>query len=217
MNQQNRSPLLVCLLEKYLGRHMSLTRHFPDTSKTKVNNNTSKRKTTRTPAEKAKPDLNPTTTATSELRRCHSSLPQLSLNNGERTSHSLHGPPLFSFQTGTQQQQQQQLEASYPSISGPHNTNNNINVTNNNINNNEEGRQTAPIQNDTTTTIPPHPQTRLLSDIITTTDLTSYLSTPASERATLVENWICEQIEDDAFLQLCQDVEGVWKRVAFGR
>ena len=47
-------------------------------------------------------------------------------------------------------------------------------------------------------------------------DLTSYISAPTTERIARLENWICEHIQDDDFLRLCQDVESVWKRVAFG-
>ena len=47
-------------------------------------------------------------------------------------------------------------------------------------------------------------------------DLASYISAPTTERIARLENWICEHIQDDDFLRLCQDVEGVWKRVAFG-
>ena len=49
-----------------------------------------------------------------------------------------------------------------------------------------------------------------------TANLSAYLDSPASDRASLVENWICEQLEDDAFIQLCEDVEGVWRRIALG-
>ncbi|OJD11839.1 hypothetical protein ACJ73_09456 [Blastomyces percursus] len=51
---------------------------------------------------------------------------------------------------------------------------------------------------------------------ISPSDLSSYLSTPNSERTALVESWVCSQLENDAFLALCQDVEGVWRRIAFG-
>ncbi|KAI1960656.1 hypothetical protein LOZ58_003729 [Ophidiomyces ophidiicola] len=51
---------------------------------------------------------------------------------------------------------------------------------------------------------------------VTTADLSSYLSSPPSERSKLVESWVCQQLESDEFLALCQDVEGVWKRIAFG-
>ncbi|KAL1969974.1 hypothetical protein VTN77DRAFT_6379 [Rasamsonia byssochlamydoides] len=51
---------------------------------------------------------------------------------------------------------------------------------------------------------------------ITSADLSSYLKTPESERSALVDSWICEQLEDDGFLTLCQDVERVWRRIAFG-
>lgn len=47
-------------------------------------------------------------------------------------------------------------------------------------------------------------------------DLSSYLSAPTRERTIQLENWICAHIEDDGFLQLCQDVEGVWRRIALG-
>lgn len=32
----------------------------------------------------------------------------------------------------------------------------------------------------------------------------------------LVESWICRHVEDDAFLKLCEDVEGVWQRMKLG-
>ncbi|EAS35908.3 uncharacterized protein CIMG_01262 [Coccidioides immitis RS] len=54
------------------------------------------------------------------------------------------------------------------------------------------------------------------SNLLTTTDLSSYLSTPTTERSALVESWVCQQLESDGFLALCQDVECVWKRIAFG-
>ncbi|KAH8705004.1 hypothetical protein BGW36DRAFT_353433 [Talaromyces proteolyticus] len=59
-------------------------------------------------------------------------------------------------------------------------------------------------------TKPPH-VTPLLS-----TDLSSFLTTPESERSALVSNWICQQLEDDGFRALCQDVERVWQRIALG-
>lgn len=51
---------------------------------------------------------------------------------------------------------------------------------------------------------------------ISPSDLSAYLSTPNAERTALVESWVCSQLENDAFLALCQDVEGVWRRIAFG-
>ncbi|PGH11048.1 hypothetical protein AJ79_05090 [Helicocarpus griseus UAMH5409] len=53
-------------------------------------------------------------------------------------------------------------------------------------------------------------------DEISVADFSSYLTTPSSQRAALVESWVCGQLENDAFLALCQDVEGVWRRIAFG-
>ncbi|OKL56209.1 hypothetical protein UA08_08420 [Talaromyces atroroseus] len=47
-------------------------------------------------------------------------------------------------------------------------------------------------------------------------DFSAYLTTPESERSQLVSNWICQQLEDDGFRALCQDVERVWQRIAFG-
>ena len=49
------------------------------------------------------------------------------------------------------------------------------------------------------------------------TNLRLYQTTPASERSAQLERWICEQLEDDAFVELCRDVEGVWKRMALGQ
>lgn len=64
------------------------------------------------------------------------------------------------------------------------------------------------------TTSGPEPRS---AGTITTSDLSSYLQTPNSERSALVESWVCQQLQDDGFLALCEDVEGVWRRIALGR
>lgn len=46
--------------------------------------------------------------------------------------------------------------------------------------------------------------------------LASYISAPTAERIAFLENWMCELIEDDKFMTLCQDVEATWRRFAFG-
>lgn len=46
--------------------------------------------------------------------------------------------------------------------------------------------------------------------------LSAYLSSPNPERVQFLENWMCELINDDSFMTLCQDVEATWKRFAFG-
>lgn len=43
-----------------------------------------------------------------------------------------------------------------------------------------------------------------------------YGSAPTQERIAFLENWMCELIEDDKFMALCQDVEATWRRFAFG-
>lgn len=48
------------------------------------------------------------------------------------------------------------------------------------------------------------------------TDLHTYTTSSTPTRTARLETWLCEHIQDDDFLRLCQDVEGVWKRVAFG-
>ncbi|KAJ9398051.1 hypothetical protein DTO282F9_4961 [Paecilomyces variotii] len=53
--------------------------------------------------------------------------------------------------------------------------------------------------------------------ILSSADLSAYLVKPVPERSALVESWVCQQLEDDGFLSLCQDIEGVWKRITFGR
>lgn len=50
----------------------------------------------------------------------------------------------------------------------------------------------------------------------TPADLSLYLSAPTQERTARLENWICQNIENDGFIKLCQDVEGIWRRIAFG-
>lgn len=46
--------------------------------------------------------------------------------------------------------------------------------------------------------------------------LAAYLSFPNPERVQFLENWMCELIDDDGFMTLCQDVEATWRRFAFG-
>lgn len=46
--------------------------------------------------------------------------------------------------------------------------------------------------------------------------LALYGSAPTQERIAFLENWMCELIEDDRFMALCQDVEATWRRFAFG-
>lgn len=62
----------------------------------------------------------------------------------------------------------------------------------------------------------PLPQSRNAGNI-TSSDLSSYLQTPTPERSALIESWVCQQLQDDGFLTLCEDMEGVWRRIAFGR
>lgn len=48
-------------------------------------------------------------------------------------------------------------------------------------------------------------------------DLASYISDPKTERIARLGNWICSQIQNDDFISLAEDVEGLWQRFAFGR
>lgn len=48
------------------------------------------------------------------------------------------------------------------------------------------------------------------------TDLHAYAFSPTETRTARLETWLCEHIQDEDFLRLCRDVEGVWQRVAFG-
>ncbi|KAL1976169.1 hypothetical protein VTN31DRAFT_2451 [Thermomyces dupontii] len=52
--------------------------------------------------------------------------------------------------------------------------------------------------------------------IITSADLKAYMEKPDSERSEMINTWICQQLEDDGFRVLCQDMERVWRRIAFG-
>jgi hypothetical protein len=47
--------------------------------------------------------------------------------------------------------------------------------------------------------------------------LARYLSSPTAERIVFLENWMCELIDDDSFMALCEDVDGTWRRFAFGQ
>lgn len=77
----------------------------------------------------------------------------------------------------------------------------------------QDQQQYSPnLDNANTTTKPP----ASYAPTMTSADLSAYLTTPESERSQLVNNWICQQLEDDGFRALCQDVERVWQRIAFG-
>ncbi|KAJ5856309.1 uncharacterized protein N7529_010253 [Penicillium soppii] len=52
---------------------------------------------------------------------------------------------------------------------------------------------------------------------MTEDQLAEYLAFPTSERVVILQNWMCELMEDDKFMALCQDVEGTWRRFAFGQ
>ncbi|KAJ5849944.1 hypothetical protein N7455_009800 [Penicillium solitum] len=47
--------------------------------------------------------------------------------------------------------------------------------------------------------------------------LAQYLSSPTADRIAFLENWMCELIDDDSFMTLCEDVDGTWRRFAFGQ
>ncbi|KAJ6188496.1 hypothetical protein N7519_003404 [Penicillium mononematosum] len=52
---------------------------------------------------------------------------------------------------------------------------------------------------------------------LTEDHLSRYLSSPTAERIAFLENWMCDLIDDDKFLTLCEDVDGTWRRFAFGQ
>ncbi|KAJ5435114.1 hypothetical protein N7491_005709 [Penicillium cf. griseofulvum] len=52
---------------------------------------------------------------------------------------------------------------------------------------------------------------------LTDDHLARYLSSPTAERIVFLENWMCELIDDDSFMALCEDVDGTWRRFAFGQ
>ena len=47
-------------------------------------------------------------------------------------------------------------------------------------------------------------------------DLSSYVATPASERSAWLETWICQQLDNDGFITICEDMEKSWRRIALG-
>ncbi|KAI5288874.1 hypothetical protein KEM54_004755 [Ascosphaera aggregata] len=49
-----------------------------------------------------------------------------------------------------------------------------------------------------------------------TNDLTAYMAIPTPERMAVLESWVCAQLESEDFLKLCEDVEGVWRRIGYG-
>lgn len=54
-------------------------------------------------------------------------------------------------------------------------------------------------------------------DLLAKADFSVYLASPTPERTQKLENWICGNLENDGFLQLCEDVEGIWRRFALGK
>ncbi|PLB41221.1 uncharacterized protein BDW47DRAFT_99720 [Aspergillus candidus] len=93
-------------------------------------------------------------------------------------------------------------------------TNNSICVTSPEQNTN--GPSTEPKPPPSTTHKSPQQQQQHPNEL-TMLDLSSYLSEPTQQRTSKLQNWICEHIDDDSFLQLCQDVEGAWVRIALGK
>lgn len=71
--------------------------------------------------------------------------------------------------------------------------------------------------------LPPNPNPPIpapaphTAPVMTEDHLARYLTAPTPERVAFLENWMCELIEDDRFMTLCQDVEGTWRRFAFGK
>ena len=47
-------------------------------------------------------------------------------------------------------------------------------------------------------------------------ELSQYVKSPTAERIAFLENWMCELIQDENFVTLCEDVEATWRRFAFG-
>ena len=47
-------------------------------------------------------------------------------------------------------------------------------------------------------------------------ELSQYVKSPTAERTAFLENWMCELIQDENFVTLCEDVEATWRRFAFG-
>lgn len=77
--------------------------------------------------------------------------------------------------------------------------------------------------NEKTVLIPPSQDTqqpqspqKQEGETISSVDFSAYLANPSADRSALVESWVCQQLESNDFLSLCQDVERVWKRIAFG-
>ncbi|PLB55480.1 hypothetical protein P170DRAFT_506072 [Aspergillus steynii IBT 23096] len=48
-------------------------------------------------------------------------------------------------------------------------------------------------------------------------NLSAYVSSSTEERTKSLANWICQQIEDEKFVQLVQDMDGTWERLALGK
>lgn len=46
--------------------------------------------------------------------------------------------------------------------------------------------------------------------------LSEYVKVQTKERSAFLEKWMCELIQNDNFVSLCEDVEGTWRRFAFG-
>lgn len=70
---------------------------------------------------------------------------------------------------------------------------------------------------DPTTLEDPFVDNPTIDTVIRTGDFSEYLKNSDSDRAALVDTWICDQLQDEAFMTLCEDVENVWRRIALGR
>ncbi|CAG8270500.1 unnamed protein product [Penicillium salamii] len=56
-----------------------------------------------------------------------------------------------------------------------------------------------------------------VAPVVADDQIIEYLASPTPERLVFLENWMCELLEDDNFMTLCQDVEGTWRRFALGQ
>ena len=142
------------------------------------------------------------------LNHSFTPLPQLNTNTGQKVPANAPNPPPTQQNTQTNANTPYRLTlpqaAVQQGVTMPNNISSIIQQTSNKGPSGSATITTNPISNTAS------PQSNIIPDF------TSYISAPTTERIARLENWICEHIQDDDFLRLCQDVEGVWKRVAFG-
>lgn len=74
----------------------------------------------------------------------------------------------------------------------------------------------AGVRSNDTSAINPEGDNGITGILISASNLAEYRKRPSADRLAALETWICYQLEDNNFVTLCEDMEGCWRRIAYG-